>query len=302
LLALFLGACGSAPPNDPFYLGEAKRNLASGHHWFQVGCYKEAGRFFDESLVSARLSDSVLYIVMSLNARGAAYLAQRDMGAAASVLNEALELTLAEPGQPELPALLSNMGTLAYQAGRMDDARDFWKKAAEVATSRGQSPGVYLANLARLELEQGRQAEFEAALAQASATLDNPGTPKAARSDILNLSATLALGRGETDRAEGLINEAMAIDRALENQVGLAQDLETLHDIYLKKENYPAAAQSLSRAFYLRASLNDQDMLKKDLALLRSLNKSEGHPGDMSPFEAIAKKPSLFDPLKEYCP
>jgi tetratricopeptide (TPR) repeat protein len=267
-----------------------------------VGCYNEAIRFFEASLADARLSDNVLYIVMSLNAQGATYLALKDLRSAASVLNEAIELTMAEPGQPELPALLGNMGTLAYQAKRFDDARNFWQRAAEVAIERGTSPGTFYSNIAGLENDLGNTIEFERNLSLARETLNNADTSKGARSDILNLSAISALKRGDLDSAETLLEEAMTIDRELENQAGLAQDLETRYTIYTERGNHALAAQSLSRAFYLRASLGDIDLLKKDLALLRASNKAYGHPENMGPYEAIAKKPALFDPLKGYCP
>jgi tetratricopeptide (TPR) repeat protein len=297
-----MAACGPVPPRDPFYLAEAKDSLERGYHWFQVGCHKEAVRFFDESLVSARLSDNVPYIVMSLNAKGASHLARGDMAKAAPVLNEALELTLAEPGQPELPALLGNLGTLSYQAGRFDDAKGFWEKAAEEALPRGASPAPYLANLARLELAKGTKESFSEALDLAMASAGNPNTPESAKSDILNMAAVRAMGRGDLSAASTYLESATAIDRKLENQSGLAQDLETRHELQSLQGDHPAAMQSLARAFYLRASLQDLPALKKDLALLREGNKAYGHPADLTPFEAIAKKPELFDPLKEYCP
>ncbi|MDR2406314.1 MAG: tetratricopeptide repeat protein, partial [Deltaproteobacteria bacterium] len=302
LLGLFLSGCGPVPPVDPFYLGEAKSNLSRGNHWYQVGCYQEANRFFEASLISARLSDNVLYIVMSLNAQGATYLALKDLPKAAQVLNEAIELTTAEPTQPELPALLGNMGTLAYLAGRFDDARDFWRRAADVSVERGQSAGTYLSNLARMEYEEGNSAEFERNLELAKLTLTDELTPKAARSDILNLAALQSMDRGDLSGALTLLEEATEIDRELENQAGLAQDLETRYVIHQREGNHALAAQSLSRAFYLRASLGDTKALKKDLGLLRESSKAHGHPENLAPFEAIAKKPALFDPLKEYCP
>ncbi|MDR2200080.1 MAG: hypothetical protein LBR53_11640, partial [Deltaproteobacteria bacterium] len=185
---LFL-SCGAVPPEDPFYLAEAKSSLARGHHWYQVGCYREAERFFSESLTNARLSDSVLHIVMSLNAKGASRLAAGDKSGAAAVLNEALELTTSEPGRPELPALLGNLGTLAYQAGRPEDARDFWSEASREAETRGESPAPYLASLARLSFERGDGEAFKAALSSALSGLEDPSCPKSARADVLNLAA-----------------------------------------------------------------------------------------------------------------
>ena len=110
------------------------------------------------------------------------------------------------------------------------------------------------------------------------------------------------MDRGDLQNAGALLEEASAIDRELENQAGLAEDLDTRFTLYQLTGNYAGAAQSLSRAFYLRASLNDRQGLERDIALLRESSRRHGHPENMSPYEAVYKNPELFDPLKQYCP
>jgi hypothetical protein len=110
------------------------------------------------------------------------------------------------------------------------------------------------------------------------------------------------LEENDPTRAEELLEQALALDRELESQAGLAQDLEPRFRILSAKGDHAGAAQSLGRAFYLRASLRDAEFVKRDPSLLRESRKNRGLPENLAPFEAVAKNPELFDPLKEYCP
>jgi tetratricopeptide (TPR) repeat protein len=163
------GCGGPLPPPDPPNLAEAKDSLSRGNYWFGRGCYREAGRFFKEGEISARLSDEVRLIIKALNSQGAAALAQGDPDRAANFLAQALDLAQAQPGRPELDRILGNLAALARRLGRPEDAGELWRAAVQAAIQAGFSPATYQASLARLHLEAGRQDDFLALADQALA-------------------------------------------------------------------------------------------------------------------------------------
>jgi tetratricopeptide (TPR) repeat protein len=242
---------------------------------------------------------------MALNALGAVSLSDGDLGRAAALLEEAAELSRSWPGSPELPAVLGNLGTLAWRAGRREDAMGFWEDAARRAEGRSESPAVHLASLARALLQEGGGGPgpaFREALARAEASLAHPGTPPPARADVLNLLARDALLRGDRAAARSRLAEAAEIDRRGEDQAGLAEDLELAGELSEAEGDWAGAASSLERAFYLRAALGDRDGMRRALDGLRSALAAGGLPRSLEAVEAVWRDPSLFDPLKDRCP
>ncbi|MDR2142608.1 MAG: tetratricopeptide repeat protein [Deltaproteobacteria bacterium] len=292
-------ACGPMPPIDPFNLAEAKDNLNKGHLWYLRGCHREAARFFEEGLTFARLADNVPLMVMGQNSLGTALLAQGQLKEAAQRLAAALELSLATPDNPELDSVLGNLGTLAYKTGRNRDAEDFWREALDRAPEPRKA--TYLANLARLYLTEKKPDAFAAHTEMALAAAKNPLTPPAARADALALGATLAQSRGETEPAWIYLNEALDLDRQLENPVGLAQDLELAAKMELAAGQTRQAAQSLDRAFYLWAALGNREGMSRTYAGLGQTHQN-GHPQDLASYQKILAHPASFDPLGQGCP
>jgi hypothetical protein len=111
-----------------------------------------------------------------------------------------------------------------------------------------------------------------------------------------------ALARGDRAGAGGYLAQALEIDRGDENQAGLAEDLEMEGALRLESGDRAGAASSLERAFYLRAALKDSGGMKRILDGLSAFHRDYGVPKNLAPFRAVARDPSLFDPLGERCP
>ncbi|MDR2934331.1 MAG: tetratricopeptide repeat protein [Candidatus Adiutrix sp.] len=329
------GCGGSLPPPDPPNLAEAKDSLSRGNYWFGRGCYREAGRFFREGEISARLSDEVRLIIKALNSQGAAALAQGDQDKAASFLAQALDLAQAQPGRPELDRILGNLAALARRLGRPEDAGELWRAAVQAAVSAGFSPATYQASLARLHLEAGRRDDFLAladqALAEAlksarppaktsrppaggapkkggggselSAETPTPAGPPAPENlvlaDALNLAGQAAGLRGDRAAAEKFFREALALDRQMEYTPGLAQDTEALGALLSGGERAGEAAGFLDRAFHLRLALGDDQGAARILAALKDL--SSGVPVNLEGYQAALKNPGPYR-LDQRCP
>jgi tetratricopeptide (TPR) repeat protein len=288
------------PPEDPFHLGQAKDLIGRGNHWYRRGCPAEAADWYLAGLEEARLADRVDLIVTALAALGAAHLRAGKLDLAAEALERALELSSSSPGSPELPTVWGNLGSLAFAAGRLADAKEFWLSALDEAGRRGLNPALYHCDLARLALAEGDEAGFRTRAATALELSET--SSDAVRADALNLAARAAMADGDKALAEERLREALSLDRQGENQVGLAQDLETLASLEAASGRAGEAAASLDRAFYLWAALGDKTSQKRVLEALKSLKAESGRPKSLKPYEDVSRRPELFDPLSRLCP
>ncbi|MGL4208442.1 MAG: hypothetical protein ACRCTY_03545 [Candidatus Adiutrix sp.] len=294
VLLAVCGACGKMPAPSPPHLAGAKDSLNKGNHLFERGCHREAALFFQEGLEFARLSDNVTFIIQALNSQGAAYLALGKLEPAAAILEQALQFSLSQKERPELDKILANLGTLAYQSFKMEDAENFWLKAIEVAENKKENPAAYICNLARLYFETKRQNDFKIAAEKAlKAALSGPN--QRTQADALNLNGHLAALLGQNLAAESFFKQSLSLDRKTENTQGLAQNAEDLAHISLSLEKIPQAVNYLDRAFYLRLYVNDLKSAKGIFDMLAKLHKEGWVPG-LNIYEKALQNPSLHGP------
>ncbi|MDR3204671.1 MAG: hypothetical protein LBV23_07995 [Deltaproteobacteria bacterium] len=299
---IFISCAGPLLPEDPFYLKESKDALGRANYWYLRGCYQEAERYYALALEQARLADNVSIIVMALNGRGTVLLAKGSLSEAAVLLERAIELSQSQADRPGLDGVWGNLGLLAFKAGRVDDARDFWQKAAEEARLGQRSNLIYLCNLARLEMKSGDEAKWKQLTAQAMEEASKEGAIERDKADAYNLNALLALKEGRRDEAESWLKMALELDRKNENQFGLANDLEALGSLEKQNEQNERAAASFDRAFYLFAALGDREAQKRILKELEALNSQSGFPKSLTTYRQVMAKPNLFDPINRQCP
>ena len=285
------GCGGRLPPPDPPNLAEAKDSLSRGNYWFGRGCYREAGRFFKEGEISARLSDDAGLIIRALNSQGAAALAENSLDRSANLLAQALELAQAQPDRPEADRILGNLAALAQRLGRTRDAEDLWRAAVQAAREAGASPATYQASLARLCLAAGRRDEFLAladeALAEARKTAQPSGPESLTLADALNLAGQAALGREDRAEAEKFFREALDLDRRMEYTPGLAQNTEALGLLL-------GDAGFLDRAFYLRLALGDDRGGARVLEALKKLAQGPETPVSLDVYRAALRNPAPY--------
>lgn len=294
-----LAACGGPlPPPDPPNLAEAKDNLSQGNYWYERGCFREAERHYLGGLESARLSDNLLLIIRALNSLGTACLAGGDKNGAADYLEQAFNLASAHPDQPELDKVLGNLGSLAFQLGRLKDAGELWLKAVETAEGKGISPAPYYCDLARLRQAE-KNPDFAAMVQKALAATDekDPYT----RADALNLAGQEALSRGDLEQAEALFRQGLELDRKTENTTGLAQDTESLGQLMIEMQRPGEAAVFLDRSFYLWLAAGKDQAADRVLALLKKQSASHGQPKNMEPYLKARRQPEPHR-LARQCP
>lgn len=299
VLSTAVGCGGPLPPPDPPNLAEAKDSLSKGNYWYGRGCYREAERFFQGGLDSARLSDDVLLIIRAQNSLGAAALAQGELPAAAHYLEQALNIAVGHAGQPELDKIFGNLGSLAFKLKQEKDAEDFWRQALETAEKNQSSPAPYYCNLARLYLKNGRPEFAEtSALALEAARL---ATDKGVLADALNLAGHEAQAAGQAALAEERYLEALELDRKIENTNGLAQDTEDLGRLMLAEKRYPEASGYLDRAFFLWLALGEKSRAEEVFRELQKTSKEHQFPKSLSAYQAARRDPAAYLLLNQ-CP
>lgn len=312
------GCAGPLPPPDPPNLAGAKESLASGHEQHKGGCYREAETNYLAALEQARLSDNVLLLIRSLNSLGASLLAQGKVDEAAIYLEQAMNTSLGQPGQPELDKVLGNLGSLAFKMKRYEDAENFWKNAAETARESGLSPAPYYCDLARLYLAMSRDADFTemAAVAlQEAGGADEPAPDKKAGSsvekktvpdpatlaDALNLAGNSARRAGNLQEAENFYRRALELDRNTENTAGLAQDTEALGLLLLERGDIKEAVSFFDRAFFLWAALSEDQHRDRVFNMLKKLSQEHKTPVKLEPYSAARRDPAPYR-LSSRCP
>ena len=313
-LAAGVGCGGPLPPPDPPNLAGAKDSLARGNEYYSQGCLNAAERYYQAGLDHARLSDDVLLIIRALNNLGTVTLAQNRPDTAAAYLEQAMNISLGQPGQPEMDKILGNFGALALRMKRYADAEDFWQKAADAASERGFSPAPYLCDLARLYLATGREADFTAMTARAlevaqkgTAPANSDAEPLAAAADpatvadALSLAGTAAHKAGNLAAAENYYHQALELDRKTENTAGLAQDTEALAMLVIAQGRYQEAVSLLDRAFFLWMALGDDISRDRVYGTIQKSSREHKTPKELLPYQEARKNSQAYR-LTSQCP
>ncbi|MEW5724904.1 MAG: tetratricopeptide repeat protein [Thermodesulfobacteriota bacterium] len=293
-LWLLFSCGGPAGRTDPALLAEARQLAANGSHWFNLGCYEKAGRFFHQALENSRLLDDVPGIIRARNNLGAVALALGRLDEAAGHLREALDLCRSVQGSPEESLIYGNLASLAYKAGRVKDAEEFWLKAVSTAETRSDRPGLalHLTNLGALLRRQGRIKEAALLLEQALGEAAGNGDPRGQAGARLELGL-LAQADGDLAQAEEHLTLALGLDKEAENPRGIAQDLEQLGRHYQNRKMWDQAAVFLDRAVYLYSSLGRGDKVEELVGLLEANSTAGGRPESLEPYKKLLEKKAV---------
>ncbi|MCR9161836.1 MAG: protein kinase domain-containing protein [Nannocystaceae bacterium] len=238
---------------------QAKRTAQLGEGKAAAALYERA---FDHALAGQDIASQIWVASILVHVRGDLL---RDVDGARRWAERAAALLRAHPLPAAEAALENNRGTAAVRDGDLERARAHFERAVELF-SGPDAPGFNLpgalANLAFIARRQGRFDDAIALLERARAQTDRlfgAGHPFQGR---LRMTQGLThLERGELDRAEALLREA--VDR-LESQLGptsnrLADPLNNLAVVLMERGEFAAALPYLERVIDLRAAKDPLD-------------------------------------------
>jgi len=276
-----------APPR----LTEARRLAAQGSDWYRQGCVKRAEEYFYQALEASRLVDDVEGMVRAHNNLAVVAMAQGYYDEASVHLKRAWELNDQAKSTEEGPLILGNLGSLAYNVGRYQEAEGFWRQALAAAEGGGRDSGLilHLNNLGMLMRQEGRLLEAEAMLRRAL-SLTGAGEEGSTGTTHFQL-ALLAQTRGEPTTAEWHLSMALALDRGAENPRGIAQDLEQLGILHQRQQSWDRAAGELDRAIRLYAVLGSTEKVEAVFRLLEANREASGMPASLDLYRGLLVPP-----------
>jgi Tfp pilus assembly protein PilF len=296
LMLMLVAACGARPKTqEPARHTQANRLASQGSYWFRKGCSERAERYFYKALESSRLLDDLEGMVRARNNLGAVALAQRHYLEAGEHLQKALELNSVLKSAREQSLTLGNLGSLAYKAERYREAEEFWEKALVAAEGDVEQTGMamHLNNLGMLRLHQGRLTEAELLLQRAMTKAEEGAAGSTLANTHVQLGR-LAQARGDLAGAEAHLSLALEIDKAAENTVGIAHDLELLGILHQQQKLWNQAALELDRAIHLYATLGKTEKALQLYDHLVALQAHSGVPESLEPYEALLVPPDEF--------
>jgi len=236
----------------------------------------------------------------------------------------AVDLNTAVDNEPGMAVAWNSVATAQAALGKTDEARAALTQAEALATSSGDRTLVLqvAVNLVQSDLSAGDSDAASQRLATLApfpataegAALDHSlGTLEKVRDNLdgalaafdralvvnekLGLKQEMAtnhymkasvLGRlGRWSEAQTELTTALALDKTMENTLGIGQDLRSLGSVALKLMRPKEAFDSYVRAYRLFQAAGLEDQQRKTLELLVPLAGTLGPAGDQTRYQAL---------------
>jgi tetratricopeptide (TPR) repeat protein len=267
-LALFVVSCagGKAVEPVPRHLKEGGRQMQTGLEWYYKGCYRQSLVSFLRAYEIYSASDNLDSVAMSLNNIGTIHRTMGNYEVAVSFFQEAYTTYLDLNDPKGALQALSNMAGAFIHMGELDTAEEVIEQALSLASkNKGRRLFVPLMqNKGVLLTKKGLHQEAEKAL---TACLNQAGdlNPQALAS-LHFAFGTLML---ETDRPADAVTSferALAIDREIGFYRGIADDLFSMGQAYMKLGQSQKAVRSWKRCVKIFALIDQarevQDTMK----------------------------------------
>jgi tetratricopeptide (TPR) repeat protein len=293
VLAVFAAACSSAPPKSDTTTNvknQAADAEVSGQQYFSQGRYELALQFFTQALDANGSVDNVEGVIRSRTAIGQVYLATGRLRAAQDMLTAAREQARTRSAPLFIDASIS-LGELYL---REDDPQ----KSLGIFQETISAPQVKLTPMQTGVLYHDIGAAWKASgdLAKALDWLS-----KALQNNVANkllepaaadyyMIASVHSKEGDFVAASSSAEQALAVDKKIENTSGIAKDLYAMALIAAKKGDTPTAYDYYQRAYSVFTSMGDTEGMKKSLTQLVSIAQSLGRDEEAQGYQkALAK-------------
>ena len=291
-LVALTATCSSAPPKSDTTTdikNQAADAEISGQRYFGQGRYDLALQFFTQALDANASVDNVDGVIRSRIAIGQVYLATDRLSAAEDMLTRAREQARARSASLFVDASIS-VGELYL---RNEDPKKSLDILQEALSTQGKlSPlqtGVLYHDTGAAWKGAG---DMVKALDWFTRSLQNNLANKLLESAAADyyMIASIHSKQGDFEGAMADAQQALALDKKIENSRGIAKDLYAMGLIALKKNDSPAAYDYCQRAYSAFASFGDKDGMKKTLEQLVQLAQGLGRTEDAQSYQqALAR-------------
>ena len=184
-------------------------------------------------------------------------------------------LTLSDPMKA---ATLHNLGVIAADRGRYEDAAPLYNASLEIERKLGDQSGV-ATTLHQLAMIEGRRGNYEEArnLYDQSLTIKRKLGDQSGIATTLGQLAIMEYSKGNYEEAKKLYDEVKATFEKLGDQSRIATTLHQLAMIEQDKGNYEEARNLYDQSLTIKRKLGDQSGVAKTLHQLAMIEQDKGN-------------------------
>ena len=275
---LFLFACASGKPqkDSPRHVSSGAREMQKGLEWYQKGCYEKSLEYLFRAYDLYSASDVLGGVAMSLNNIGTIFRIMGEYEKAISFLDESYTIYSELNNQEGALRALSNKSAALIDAGALDEAEQLLQSAMNqppstenkrLLTPLLQNQGVLLTK--RESFDAAEEVLVEC-MNQAD-SLDPPGM-----ASLHFAFGNLMLKTNRPSEAIDSFEKALSIDRQLGFHDGMADDLFSMGEAYLKLGQAERAVAVWKRSAKIYALIDQATELQRTMKHLRETAQRAG--------------------------
>lgn len=287
-LLLFACAMGKPAKHIPRHLSAGGKQIKKGLEWYKKGCYKKSLEYFFRAYELYSASDMLDGVAMSLNNLGTIYRITGNYEEAVLFFDEAYTIYSDLHDNREAVKALSNKAATFICIGNLDKAEQVIEEALHVLPAKSNKDLLIpvLQNKGVLLTKRG---SYEAAEEVFATCLNH-----ADRLDPMGMASlhfafgNLMLKTGRPADAIASFEKALSIDRELGFHKGMADDLFSMGQAYIRLGKDEEAAKSLKRSVKIFALIDQASEVRETMKHLKKAAQKAGI--DISVTEAFIER------------
>jgi tetratricopeptide (TPR) repeat protein len=252
ILLVFVAACGSPPPRQPFALEQASKADQAAHRALHDGDLMRARELFRQTMLMQQSLDNLPASAMAAINLSYVFHKLGDDGAALLLLDDVLRQGDAQIPSDLRTAAAFRKGIILADNGKAAEA----ESALQLANLSCNKPCAFTAGInnlrARLALDKG---DFEAALSMAKSVISAAGE----KDELANAQRIAAAAVSALDQNEAALeyySAALQLDKELALSARIYEDLTGIAKVLEKLGRKPEADGYARRAETVKAASN----------------------------------------------
>ncbi len=290
VLSFFLVSCLAGKPvkHIPRHLSAGGKQMKKGLEWYQKGCYRKSLEYFFRAYELYSASDVLDGVAMSLNNIGSIYRITGNYEEAVSFFDEAYAIYSDLNNQKGAVKALSNKAATFIRMENLDKAEQVIEEALHLQPAKSNK-GLLIPVLQNKGVLLTKRGSYEAA-EEVLATCLN----QADRLDPMGMASlhfafgNLMLKTGRPADAIASFEKALSIDRELGFHKGMADDLFSMGQAYIRLGKDEEAAKSLKRSVKIFALIDQASEVRETMKHLKEAAQKAGI--DISVTEAFIER------------
>jgi len=287
-LLLFACAMGKPAKHIPRHLSAGGKQIKKGLEWYKKGCYKKSLEYFFRAYELYSASDMLDGVAMSLNNLGTIYRITGNYEEAVSFFDEAYGIYSDLNNQKGAVKALSNKAAAFIHMENLDKAEQVIEEALRVLPA-ARNKSLLIPVLQNKGVLLTKRGSYEAAEEVFATCLNH-----ADRLDPMGMASlhfafgNLMLKTGRSADAITSFEKALSIDRELGFHKGMADDLFSMGQAYIRLGKDEEAAKSLKRSVKIFALIDQAREVRETMKHLKKAAQKAGI--DISVTEAFIER------------